>query len=126
MRNKLEQFGSFGAIVAAAACPICFPKLALIGALVGLGTLAKYEVVFFYGAHILIVIALIGHVISYKKVQNRILLALAIVSAILFFVSLYIFVSEILSYMALTGLVIATIWMIAESRRYIRCVALVD
>lgn len=126
MRNKLEQFGSFGAIVAAAACPICFPKLALIGALVGLGTLVKYEVVLFYGAHILIVIALIGHVISYKKVQNRILLALAIVSAILFFVSLYIFVSEILSYMALTGLVIATIWMIAESRRYIRCVALVD
>jgi len=122
MRNKLEKFGSFGAIIAAAACPICFPKLALLGALFGLGALAKYEVAFFYGAQILIVSALVGHVISYKKRTNRNLLALAIISAVLFFVSLYVFVSEILSYMALTGLVTATIWMIIESRRCAKCV----
>lgn len=121
MRIKLENYGSFGAIVAAAACPICFPKLALLGAFFGLGALAKYEAFFFYGAHILIVMALIGHVISYKRVRNQILLALAITSAILFFISLYVFVSEILSYIALTGLVAATIWMIVESRRCDRC-----
>jgi mercuric ion transport protein len=122
MRLKLENYGSFGAIVTAAACPICFPKLALIGAFLGLGALAKYEAFFFYGAHILIVMALVGHVISYKKVQNRTLLALAIISASLFFVSLYLIVSEILAYIALTGLVAATIWMIVESRRYDSCV----
>ena len=122
MRFKLENYGSFGAIVAAAACPICFPKLALIGAFLGLGALAKYETFFFYGAHVLILIALVGHVISYKKVQNRTLLALAIISASLFFVSLYLIVSEILAYIALTGLVAATIWMIVESRRYDSCV----
>jgi mercuric ion transport protein len=123
MRFKLEKYGSFGAIVAAAACPICFPKLALIGAFLGLGALAKYETFFFYGAHVLILIALVGHVISYKKVQNRTLLALAIISASLFFVSLYLIVSEMLAYTALTGLVAATIWMIVESRHCDGCVA---
>ena len=122
MRIKLENYGSFGAIVAAAACPICFPKLALIGAFLGLGALAKYETFFFYGAHILIMIALVGHVISFKIVRNRTLLASAIISAFLFFVSLYLIVSEALTYIALIGLVAATIWMIVESRRYSSCV----
>jgi mercuric ion transport protein len=126
MQNKLGNFGSFGAVVAAAACPFCFPKLALLGALFGLGTLVKYEVLFFYAAHILIVIALIGHIIAYQKLQNRGLLALAVFSAIIFFVSLYIFVSENLSYLALTGLVTATIWMIIESRRHVSCIASAD
>lgn len=123
MRNKLENFGSFGAIFAAAACPICFPKLALLGAIFGFGALAKYESVFFYAAQVLIVVALIGHIISYKKVKKMPLFALAIISAILFFVSIYVFVSEILSYIALTGLVIAAVWMIVESRRCAKCVA---
>ena len=122
MRNKLENYGSLGSIVAAAACPICFPKLALIGAYLGLGALAKYEVFFFYGAQILIVIALIGHAISYNKVKNTALLALAICSAALFFVSLYVIVSEALSYLSLSGLVIAMIWMTVESRRCSRSV----
>jgi hypothetical protein len=39
-RAFVEKFGSIGAIIAAAACPICFPKLALIGSAVGLGVLA--------------------------------------------------------------------------------------
>lgn len=123
MRNKLENVGSFGAIVAAAACPICFPKLALLGAIFGLSALAKYEVAFFYGAQILILLALAGHIISYKKIRNQFLLALAIISAVLFFVSLYAFVSEILSYLALTGLVAATVWMVIENRQCTRCAA---
>jgi len=123
MRNKLGHFGSFGAIVATAACPICFPKLALLGAIFGLGAFVKYEAAFFYGAQALIVIALIGHIISYKKVHNRPIFALAIICAVLFFISLYVFVSEILSYMALTGLVTATICMIIESRRCAKCIS---
>ena len=46
---KLENYGSFGAIAAAAICPICFPKLALLGAFFGLGALAnqKYNMTHF-------------------------------------------------------------------------------
>jgi mercuric ion transport protein len=117
MQSKLEKFGSFGAIVAAAACPICFPKLALIGALFGFGVLAKYEVVFFYMAQIMIIIALVGHIISYKRLQNLTLLIFAFISAILFFGSLYAFTSEILSYFALTGMIASMAWMMIENRR---------
>jgi mercuric ion transport protein len=126
MRTKLEKFGSFGAIVAAAACPICFPKLALIGALFGFGVLVKYEVVFFYMAQLMIIFALIGHIITYKRLQNLNLLIFAFISAILFFGSLYVFTSEVLSYLALTGMIVAMIWMMIEDRRYTNCVASVD
>ncbi len=70
MHFKLENYGSFGAIVAAA-CPICFPKLALIGAFLGLGALAKYGTFFFYVAHVLILIALVGHVTSYESMRPQ-------------------------------------------------------
>ena len=122
MQNKLEQFGSFGAIIAAMACPICFPKLALLGALVGMGALAPYETAFFFGAQILVVLAVVGHAISYKKHQNWKVLSLAVVSAILLFISLYVYVSEMLSYLAFSGLIIATVWLIFENRRCARCV----
>ncbi|WP_455206634.1 MerC family mercury resistance protein [Kaarinaea lacus] len=121
MRNKLEKFGSFGAIIAAAACPICFPKLALLGALFGLGALANFETGFFFGAQVLVVLAVIGHVVSYMKHKNWKLLSLAIISALLLFISLYAYVSEILSYLAFGGLIIATIWLIYENRRCSSC-----
>lgn len=122
MQNRLEKFGSFGAIIAAMACPICFPKLALVGALIGMGALAPYETAFFFGAQILVVLAVVGHAISYKKHQNVKLLSLVIASAILLFVSLYAYVSEVLSYLAFGGLIIATVILIFENRRYARCV----
>jgi mercuric ion transport protein len=126
MRSKLEKIGSSGAIVAAAACPICFPKLALIGALFGFGFLVNYEVVFFYMAQLMIIFALVGHIISYKRLRNLALLTLAFISAILFFGSLYVFTSEILSYLALTGMIAAMVWMMIEDRRCSIDVAPVD
>ena len=126
MRSKLEKFGSYGAIVAAAACPICFPKLALVGALFGFGVLAKYEVAFFYMAQILIIFALIGHIISYKRLKNLALLILTFISAVLLFGSLYVFTSEILSYFALIGMIGAVTWMVIEDRRFTTKIASVD
>jgi len=122
MKNKLEKFGSFGAIIAAAACPICFPKLALLGALLGFGALAQYEAVFFYGAQILVLLAVSGHVVSYKKSRNWKILSLSIVSAVLFFVSLYVVASEILSYIALGGIIVATLWHVYKNRFCASCV----
>lgn len=126
MQNKLEKFGSFGAIFAAAACPICFPKLALLGAIIGMGALAPYETAFFFGAQILVVLAVVGHGLSYKKHQNWKVPGLAVISAILLFVSLYAYVSEILSYLAFSGLIIATVWLIVENRRCASCVNATD
>ena len=121
MQNKLEKLGSFGTIIAAAACPVCFPKLALLGGLFGLGALAKYETAFFIGAQILVAFALIGHIISYKKHRNRKLLSTTIVSVAIFFLSMYVVRSEILSYSALIALIATTIWVTFESRRCSTC-----
>ena len=125
MSNNLEKFGTFGAIVAAAACPICFPKLALLGALFGFGALVQYEAIFLYSAYFLIAIALAGHVISHRKNPNRIILVLVVASVSLFFLSLYVVVSEELSYLSLVGLTIATIWRSFQDIRRAKCVTTV-
>ena len=43
MRLQLGKLGTFGEVVTAILCLICFPKLALIGIALGLGVLAPYE-----------------------------------------------------------------------------------
>src|SRR2546427_12951331 len=80
MRARLEKFGSIGAVVAAAACPVCFPKLALLGALIGLGALGAYESQLFIAAQSLIVLAVAVHLLSYLRRRNRWLLGSGIVS----------------------------------------------
>ena len=126
MKNILEKFGSFGAIIAAAACPICFPKLALLGAIFGLGALAPFETAFFYGAQVLVVMAVIGHIVSYKRHQNILIVLLASLSGILLFISLYVLGSELMSYLAFAGLIIATVWLIIENRRCEVCLNSVE
>lgn len=121
MKNKLEKSGSYGAVIAAAACPICFPKLAIISALFGFGALAQYEIFFFYGMQLLMILSLVGHVMSYRQHKNQPLLTLAITSVILFFISLYLYVSEVVSYIALAGLILATIWLYVENKRCANC-----
>ena len=123
IKEKLEKFGSFGSVLAAAACPVCFPKLALLGTLFGFGALAKYEVIFFYGAQFLVILAVAGHVMSYKTSRNWKILSLALVSAVSLFVSLYVAGSEILSYLAFAGLVVATLWQVYENRQCEKCLA---
>lgn len=68
-------------------------------------------------AQVLILIALIGHIISYKRLQNLTLLVSAFISAILFFGSVYVYASEILSYLALAGMIAAMVWKTIEDRR---------
>lgn len=121
MKNILEKFGSFGSIIAAAACPVCFPKLALLGAVFGLGVLAPFETAFFYAAQIMVVMAVAGHFVSYKKHQNETIVLLASLSAILLFISLYVLGSEFLSYVGFGGLIIATVWLVYENRRCTAC-----
>jgi mercuric ion transport protein len=121
MKDSAGKFGSLGAIVTAALCPICFPKLALLGAFFGLGALAKYETIFFYASQVFVLVMLVAGIISFKRYKNKALLILVVLSVVLFFTSLYIFASEILSYVALAGLVAASIWSVLESRRCSAC-----
>jgi mercuric ion transport protein len=117
MNLKLDKFGALGTIVAAAACPICFPKLALIGALIGLGALAKYEYYFFIAFQVFALVTFIGILLAYRKQRNLNILILAFASVALFFISLYLVVNEYLSYFALAGLVTSVIWQLVEAKK---------
>ncbi len=108
MKTLLEKAGSVGAVIAAAACPICFPKLALLGALFGLGALSAYESQFFIAAQALIVVALAGHVLSYLRHRNGWLLGAAVASGAVVFGGLYVLESEAMIYAGLAGLVVAS------------------
>lgn len=122
MRAFLDRFGTAGAVVAALACPICFPKLALIGAAVGLGVFAPYERYVALGVQVLFVVAFIGQILAFRRHRNRWLLALSAVTTVLLFVGYYVAPSSILLQISLAGLVVASIWLAVELRRCAKCV----
>lgn len=116
-----EKLGTVGAVLAAAACPICFPKFALIGAAVGLGVLAPYEGYVAIGVQVLFVLALAGHLIAFPRHRNGWLLALAIGATLILFAGYYAVPSSILLQIALAGLVAASVWLAIELRRCTSC-----
>jgi len=113
---------TFSTFISVVACPVCFPKIAIIGSLFGLNYLAEYEIYFFYAFHAFIVFMLYKQIRFYRLSNNKALLALATVSTALFFVSLYFVVNEWLSYLALAGIVSATIWSSREKTSCQQCV----
>lgn len=117
----LDRFGTVGAVVAAAACPICFPKLALIGAAVGLGVFAPYEGYVAIGVQVLFALAFIGQMLAFRRHRNRWLLALSALATALLFVGYYVAPSSILLQISLAGLVAASIWLAVELRRCAKC-----
>lgn len=108
MKTWLEKLASSGAVIAAAACPVCFPKLALIGALLGLGGLGAYEGQLFLAARALVVVAMVGHGLSYLRHRNAWLLGGAIASGAAVFAGLYWAASEALVYAGFAGLIAAS------------------
>jgi len=105
MKAHLEKIGGVGAVIAAAACPVCFPKLALIGALFGLGALGAYESQIFVGVQILTLVAVAGHVLSFLGHRRKAPLIVALLSGAAVFAGLYVFASEWLTYAGFAGLV---------------------
>ena len=81
-RPFLEKFGTVGAVIAAAACPVCFPKVALVGAALGFGVFEPFEGFIGIGVQALFLLALVGQVLAFPRHRNRWLLALSIVVTI--------------------------------------------
>ena len=119
-----EKFGTFGAVVAAAACQICFPKVALVGAAIGFGTLAPFEGYIAVGVQVLFVLAFAGQVLAFPRHRNRWLLVLSAATTVLLFAAYYLFSSSTLLQVSLASLVAASIWLVVESQRCAKCEAL--
>ena len=121
MIRWLEKSGTSGAVIAALACPICFPKLALIGAALGLGVFAPYERYIALGVQALFLLAFAGQVVAYRMHRNRWLLGFAAATTVTLFVGYYVIPSSILLQVSLAALVLSSIWHILEVRRCSNC-----
>ena len=108
MKPFLDRAGSIGAVVAAAACPVCFPKLALIGSLFGLGALGAYESQLVIAAQALVVVAVAGQVLAYLRHRRLWRPGLALASGAAVFAGLYWVGSEWLAYAGLFGLLVVS------------------
>ena len=108
MTKYLDKVASVGAPIAAAACPICFPKLALLGSLLGLSAFSSYEAQLFMVAQLLVIAAVAGHALAYRQHRNIRLLAAGLVGGAAFFIGLYVLGSEWVAYAGFAGLVAAS------------------
>ena len=108
MKTQLEKLGGIGSVIAAAACPVCFPKLAILGAFFGLGALGAYEYQLFIAAQALVAVALVGQVLAYLSHRNAWILGASLLSGIAVFSGLYLAGSETLVYIGFAGLVAAS------------------
>lgn len=121
MRAWLEKCGTAGSVIAATACPICFPKLALLGSLVGLGALGAYEASFFIAVQVLVGVAVVGQALSFRRHRNFWILGTAVMSAGAVFSGLYLVSSELLVYAGFSGLVgtsFTEFWMRRAGREF--------
>ncbi len=120
-RPSFEKLGTFGAVLTAAACPICFPKVAIVGAALGLGAFAPFEGYVVLAVQALFVLAFAGQWLAFRRHRNRWLLALSGVVTLLVFVGYYVIPSAILLQIALLGLVVASVWLVVALRRCAKC-----
>ena len=116
-RRFLEKEGSTGAIIGALACPICFPKIAIVGSAIGLGVLAPFEGYVAKGVQALFLIAFIGQLVAFRQLRNRWLLGMSLLTTLLLFSGYYVVPSSLLLQLSLCGLVISSIWLVIEQRR---------
>jgi mercuric ion transport protein len=91
-------------------CPVCFPKLAIVGAALGLGVLAPYEGWFAAAAQVFLVVALVGHVLAFRRHRDRRVLALVAIGVALVLGALWLYYVEALVYVGLAAVVAATLW----------------
>lgn len=123
MKLQLEKLGTFGAVLAAILCPICFPKLALIGAALGLGALAPFEGWFAVASQVFLILACIGHLLIYRRHRNKWVLALAILGTLSVLGTLWFHYVEALVYIGLLAVVAAAIWGVFAMRKCFTCAA---
>ena len=120
-RLSTEKLGTVGAFVVAIACPICFPKLALIGAALGFAAPAPLEGYFAIVVQLLALLALVGQALAFRRHRNRWLMALSVATTAALFAGFYVTPSSTLLQVALLGIGAASVWLVVEQRRCANC-----
>jgi hypothetical protein len=114
--NALGIVGVLGAIFAAAASPCCLPALAIAGSALGLGFLAPYETAINYAIQVLVALAVVGTLLTYRRHRRIMPLLVSTLSAAVIFFTYHIHFAASLVYLGLIGLAIGAVWdLIARS-----------
>ena len=117
----VEKLGSIGSLLAAAACPACFPLLAVVGATVGLGVLRPFEGVVFLVFRVLVGIAFIGNILTYFNHRQILPLILGVLSPLLIFFTFYVYWNTFVLYAGLFGLLITSVLNSVANRKCKTC-----
>jgi len=117
----IEKIGTIGAVLAAAACPACFPMLAVVGTALGLGIFRPFEGWVFTVFQILVIIAMSGNIVSFFRHRRVIPLMIGLASPLLIFFALYIRFDQLLLYLGLLGLAAASVLNFIANRQCARC-----
>ena len=121
MKAQLEKLPSFGAIVAAAGCPICFPALAAVGSVFGLGAIAAYESQLIIVSQIFLVLSAGFAVVSFRRTKKKATLILSFLSVTVIFGSWYLFWNTTLIYIGFAGVFAAAVGNIVFENRVRKC-----
>ena len=113
----IEKIGSVGALLAAAACPACFPLLAVAGTAVGLGIFQPFEGSVFIIFQIFVAIAMLGNILSFFQHRHLFPLIIGVVAPLLIFFAVHVRFSQLLLYLGLVGLAVASILIFRCNRQ---------
>lgn len=109
-----EKIGSFGTIISAFGCASCFPVIGSLGAMIGLGFLAKYEGLFMNTLlPLFTVIALVSLAMSWWSHRQHFRGILGIAGPLLVLVAIYLLRnnwSTYVFYMALALMLVVGLW----------------
>jgi mercuric ion transport protein len=117
----VEKIGTVGAVLAAAACPACFPMLAVAGTALGLGIFHPFEGWIFIAFQILVVIATLGNLLSFARHRRILTIIIGLAGPLLIFFALYVWFNQLLLYIGLFGLAAASILNYTAHRQCARC-----
>ena len=106
----IDRVGSLGTLIAAMACPVCWPVLATLGSSLGLGIFAPWEgIISNFVFPPFVVIAVLGTFLSFRSHKKRLPFVLGIVSGSLILFGFYVIWQPTLVYIGIFGLLISSV-----------------
>ena len=117
----IEKIGTIGSVLAAVACPACFPMLAVVGTALGLGIFRPFEGWVFSVFQILLAIAVLGNILSFARHRRAFPFIMGVAGPLLIFFALYVRFNQLVLYLGLFGLVAASVLNYFANRQCARC-----
>ena len=109
--------GTMLALIAVAASPCCFPALAIIGSVIGLGFLAPYEAYVGYALQIIGVLTALTALFEFGRNRQAAPLVFSTVAASLFLFAYQVRFSATVVYAGLSAMAISAGWNFIVARR---------